>query len=254
MVFCPVASTDLPTANGDIQVFRPEDVVGAYTEAAGGHCFIFAEPDVQPALWISYLEGARRSYRRHGVESAIEYDEVKDGHSTVLFVVATDDAGLVVGGLRVQRRLTSPEHAHAMREWAGRPGTAPMRAQIADRIPSGVVEVKAVWVDDDTDHRAALIAALARAFVHAMDVMDVRYALCTAAEHAVKRWQTSGGVVAADVDAVAYPDARYRTRLMWWDRQHIAELVTAEQLLALTGESDRLFGRPPSTSTLSSVA
>jgi hypothetical protein len=254
MEFCPAGPAGPPTANADIPAFRPEKVVGGYTGADGGHSFLFAEPSLQPALWVSYLDGARRSYRQHGVESAVEYDDVKDGRSTALFAVALDDRGQVVGGLRVQRPLTSPEQAHAASEWAGRPGTAEMFSQIALRLPFGVVEVKAVWVDDSTDHRAALIAALARAFVHAMDLMQVRYALCTAAHHAAKRWQTSGGVVATEVDPVPYPDARYRTRLMWWDREQLGELITAEQRAALAAESDQLFGRDATAPTLSSVA
>jgi hypothetical protein len=229
-------------------------MIGAYFDPTSGHNFIFAEPAKQPAIWAAYLDGARRSYRQHGVESAIEYDEVRDGRSTALFAVAMDDAGQVVGGLRVQGRLTGPEQAHAMREWAGRPGTAEMRAQIAQRLPFGVIEVKAVWVDHHTDNRAALIAALARAFVHAMDLLHVRHALCTAAEHAVSRWQTSGGVVATEVTAVAYPDERYRTNLMWWDRHQLAELITPDQNAALVRESHLLFSPATPVPTLSSVA
>jgi len=242
------------TTVDDLQAFPPTAVIGNYFDPTSGKYLIFAGPGAQPALWDSYLEGARRSYRQHGVESAIEYAEVRDGRSTALFVVAVDAVGHVVGGLRVQSRLTGPEQAHAMREWAGRPGTAEMRAQITDRLPSGVIEVKAVWTDHDTDHRSALIAALARAFVHAMDLLGVRYALCTAAQHAVSRWQTSGGVVATDVAAVAYPDERYRTVLMWWDREQIADAITTDQYVALAGESDLLFHRVAAVPTLSSVA
>lgn len=238
----------------DVHGLSPENVLGAYFDPTSGHRFVFAEPAAQPALWDSYLDGARRSYRQHGVESAIEYRQVRDGHSTALFVVAMNDAGQVVGGLRTQGRLTGPEQAHAVREWRGRPGTAELMAQIASRLLFGVIEIKAVWVDHDANHRPALIAALARAFVHAMDVMQVRYALCTAAEHAVPRWQISGGVVATDVAAVAYPDERYRTMLMWWDRHQIAELIAEDQNTALLRESGLLFARAASVPTLSSVA
>ena len=227
--------------------------MGAYFDPASSCYFVFAEPSAAPGLWDSYLGGARRSYRQHGVESAIEYAQVRDGRCTALFVGVLDGAGRVVGGLRVQGRLTASEQAHAVGEWAGRPGTAELHAQIADRLPFGVIEIKAVWVDYDDD-RSALIAALARTFIHAMDVANVRYALCTAAEHAAPRWQTSGGVIASEVAAVAYPDERYRTRLMWWDRRRIADLISADQYAALTRESDLLFRRPATVPTLPSVA
>jgi hypothetical protein len=244
-----------PGAASSVETARlPADGVGSYVDPISGRRFVVARPSAQPALWAAYLNGARRTYRRHGVESAIDYDAVRDGRSTALFVAALDADGEVVAGLRVQGRVSRVGQVRALREWAGRPGTAELRAQIAARLPSGVIEVKAVWVGADTDHRTALTAALARAFVHAMDVLQVRYALCTAAAHAVTRWQTSGGVVATGVAAVAYPDERYRTRPMWWDRSRIGELVSDDQYRALTRESDVLFGRAAAVSELPSVA
>jgi hypothetical protein len=179
---------------------------------------------------------------------------VRDGRSTALFVAAIDAAGHVSGGLRAQGRLTRPEQAHAIREWAGRPGTAEMQTQIAQRLPSGVVEVKAVWVDPDAEAKTALTEALARAFVHTMDMLHARYALCTAAGHAVARWQTSGGVVAGDIPWVAYPDERYRTMLMWWDRTAIPQLISTAQMAALNRESRQLFTCADVPATVPSVA
>lgn len=254
VLFTSTVQPAAPASADERTGHRPAPVIGEYFEPVSGRHFVVAEPAAQPALWAAYLDGARESYRSHGVESAIEYGEVRDGRSTALFITATDDAGAVVGGLRVQPRLTRADQAHALREWAGRPGTAEMTAQIAQRLPSGVIEVKAVWVRHETDHKVALTAALARGFVHTMDLLQVRFALCTAAAHAVTRWQTSGGVVSAEVPAVAYPDERYRTKLMWWDRTRVAELMTADQHTALTRESDLLFGRPTAVATLPSVA
>jgi hypothetical protein len=229
-------------------------ILGEYLEPVSGHLFVVAEPAAQPELWAAYLEGARRSYRQHGVESAVEYDQVRDGRSTALFVAAIAEGGRVAGGLRVQGPLTHADQAHALREWAGRPGTTQLTAQITQRLPSGVIEVRAVWVDHDTDHRAALAAGMARAFIHAADFLHVRYALCTAAAHAVTRWQTSGGLVSHEVPAVAYPDERYRTMPMWWDRNGIADRITHDQHTALNRESRLLFGRARAVSTLWSVA
>lgn len=254
MLFTSTVQPTAPPTDDDRTGFVPGPVVGEYFESLSGRRFVVATPAAQPALWAAYLEGARRSYRSHGVESAIEYGEVRDGHTTALFATATDDDGAVVGGLRVQPRLIRVDQAHALREWAGRPGTAELSGQIAHRLPSGVIEVKAVWVEHDTDHKVHLTAALARVFVHMMDLLQVRYALCTAAAHAVTRWQTSGGVVSAEVPAVAYPDERYRTKVMWWDRTRVTDLLARDQFTALTRESDQLLGRPGAVATLPSVA
>jgi hypothetical protein len=77
-----------------------------------------------------------------------------------------------------------------------------------------------------------------------MNLMGVRYALGTVATHAVKRWQTTGGVVSANVVPVAYPDDRYRTVLMWWDRKTFADLAAFEQLPAIMDESAQLTAGP----------
>jgi hypothetical protein len=150
--------------------------------------------------------------------------------------------GRVVGGLRVQGPYTHVEQASALREWAaGRADTDALRREIARRLHDGVIEIKAVWVDRDAVRHNELTAALARSFVHSLMLLDVRYAFCTAATHAVPRWQSSGGVVSADVGAVAYPDERYQTWLIWWDRQNVFRLIAPDQVADIVRESGQLL-------------
>jgi hypothetical protein len=208
---------------------------------------IVARPAAQPELWAAYLDGARVSYAQHGVESAVDYDRVRDGATTSLFVAAVESAGRVVGGFRVQGPYLRVAQAAALREWAGREGTTELRRQVGRRLGEGVIEVKAVWVDRDADCHDALTAVLARMFVHVLTLMNVRYAFCTAAAHAVPRWESSGGVVCAEVPPVAYPDERYRTLLMWWDRRHVTQLLAGDQLFAMLWETAQL--RRPATGT-----
>jgi hypothetical protein len=77
-------------------------------------------------------------------------------------------------------------------------------------------------------------------FVHLLTLMDVRYAFCTAASHAVPRWQSSGGVISTEVPAVAYPDERYQTLLMCWDQRNVFARMTGQQATAVVRESARL--------------
>lgn len=223
------------------------DVVGDYFDPVSGRLFVVARPAARPELWAAYIEGAWLSYRQHGVESAVDYDLVRDGKSTSLFFAAVEPGGRVVGGGRVQGPYTHVEQASAVREWAGREGTQELRRQIAARLDDGVIEIKAVWVDRDAVRHGELTAALARMFVHSLKLMGVRYAFCTAASHAVRRWESSGGVVSADVAAVAYPDERYETLLMWWDRQNVFGLIAGEQVPALLAESGQFFLQPTVT-------
>jgi hypothetical protein len=226
--------------------------VGDYFDPASGRLFLVARPAAQPELWASYIEGAWLSYRQHGVESAVDYEHVHDGKSTSLFVAVVELDGKVIGGARVQGPYTKADQAYALREWAGRPGTDVLRRQIAGRLDDGVVEVKAVWVDSSASRHNELTAAMARIFVHAVNLSGVRYAFCTAASHAVPRWQSGGGVVSTDVAPVAYPDDRYLTMLLWWDRQNIAASISSEQSRAIARESSQLARR--STPVWHSVA
>ena len=189
---------------------------------------------------MAYLHGARESYRKYAVESVLQYDRICDGGSTALFFTALDTDGHVAGGMRVEGRYESADQAYAVQEWAGRETAMQVHREISERIPAGVIEMKAGWVRADAWRRRELTAGLARIFIHSMNLMGVRYALGTVATHAVKRWQTTGGVVSANVLPVAYPDDRYRTVLMWWDRKTFADLAVVEQLPASIDESAQL--------------
>jgi hypothetical protein len=217
--------------------------VGEYFDPESGRQFLVARPTAQPELWAAYIEGAWLSYRQHGVESAVDYDHVSDGKSTSLFVAAVEYDGRVVGGARVQGPYLQAEQAYALREWAGRTGSDELRTQIAARIDEGVVEIKAVWVDNSAALHEELTTGIARFFVHALMLTKVRYAFCTAASHAVPRWQSSGAVVSADVQPVAYPDERYRTSVLWWDRRSALRSISAEQRRAILRESEQLNRR-----------
>ena len=71
-----------------------------YTELQTGCRFVYATPQAQPALWEEYLAGAITSYGRYGVESVLEYDTIRDGATTILFIVAQAPDGTVVNVVR----------------------------------------------------------------------------------------------------------------------------------------------------------
>ena len=231
-----------------------EEIDAGYSDPLSGAFILYTQPSGRPELWNQYLAGARKSYGQHGVENALDFQHMRDGISTALFVVALDGDGRVVGGLRVAGPLRQVGDAAAMLEWGGRPGTKELGRRIGQRLNDGIVEIKAVWVDRDIARHHETAEALARAFVHTLDLLDVRYAFCTAAEHALPRWQTTGGVISTDIPAVAYPDERYRTRVMWWDRERLLESVSAEQISALLRESGQLRRTRPAVAVSTAVA
>ncbi|MET0450598.1 MAG: hypothetical protein ABW137_02055 [Mycobacterium sp.] len=191
---------------------------------------VLSRPDVDRELWEEYLRGAERSYRRHGVEKAIDVDAIKDGSDTAMFWATLDSTGRVIGGLRAKGPLSSAEDSHATVEWAGQPGLSTVRKMITDRVPFGVLEMKSAWTTDDRDSARRLSTALARTPFHAMALLDIQFCLATSAPHVLERWRTSGAVVASSIPATPYPDERYRTKMMWYDRRTFANHAAPDQI------------------------
>ncbi|WP_235681167.1 hypothetical protein [Tomitella gaofuii] len=200
----------------------------SFADEDGGCTVVAATPSAEPGLWHEYLCGARESYRRFGVEKALGIDGMRDGRSTAVFFTAVDGTGTVVGGVRAVGPFRCVEDSHALVEWAGQPGLDGVRAMISARLPGGVAEMKAAWAARGAGRVAT---TLARVAVHTMTLLGVRFVMATSAAYVLDRWCSSGGIVADAVAATPYPDARYRTRIMWWDREDV--LVNAEPGQAL---------------------
>jgi hypothetical protein len=204
---------------------------------------VFAHPAIERDLWRDYVRGACRSYRSHGVEKALDMDALRRGNDTILFAACVDEAGRVVGGLRAKGPYQSADECHAILEWDGQPGREAVRKMVADRLPFGVVEMKTAWVTDDPERNRQLTRAISRTPLHAMNLLDIQFIVATAASYVLKRWLSSGGVLAARIPATPYPDHRYQTKLAWWDRRTFANHADPTQLSAFFAEQKRMTPR-----------
>lgn len=210
----------------------------------GSECtIVVAEPGAERELWSEHIRGAERNYRKHGVERALDLAALRTGADTALFCVGLNDAGRVVGGLRAKGPYQTTEECHAVVEWAGQPGLDAVRKMVADRLPFGVVEMKTAWVCDDPDQSRALTDTLARMPLHSMTMLNTQFAMATAAAYVLKRWLSSGGVLAAKIPATPYPDERYQTKMMWWDRRTFATHAEPKQLSSYFAEAQRMGRR-----------
>lgn len=205
-----------------------------------GCWMLAATPAALPHLWQEFLDGAHRSYRRHGVECALDVDAIADGHDTAAFFVALDWRGRVVGGVRAKGPYRSADESHAVVEWAGEPAMVDVRAMIDARIGSGVAEMKSAWVGDGFPNGRALTRVLARSPLHTMALLDVRYVMATSALHVLAQWQSSGGVIATHIAPAPYPDARYETSIIWWDRLTVRRHADPEQARLVAVETAAL--------------
>ncbi|MGJ6125451.1 hypothetical protein QN239_23035 [Mycolicibacterium sp. Y3] len=217
------------TAPGAIETAQWWDV--------GTDCtLVMSTPGAEPELWDDFIDGALYSYREHGAERAIDEDVLRDPAMTSLFLTALDSTGTVVGGVRAQGPYGAVEESHAVVEWDGQPGLTAVRKMIGDRLPFGVVEIKTAWTAKH-DRGRNLTAALARMPLHATAILGAKFAMATAAAHVLDRWRSSGGIVVSRIPATPYPDARYQTKMMWWDRAEFARSAEPQQISTILAES-----------------
>lgn len=222
-----------------------EQPLACFTDRRTGVRFEVHRPFEAPARWRAYLDGAERRYRAHGVLPALGRPGLEDGLASSLLFVAVDAEDRVMAGVRCHGPLRAASDAHALREMALHPRVGAVDALIAERLSRGLVEVKGAWVDADAPF-PGLSDALARCHVHAMRWFGVQYAMCTCADNVAPRWESTGGRPMPDAEPVPYPDDRYRTLLLWWDRDRLPELASPEQWSRIITEDEDLLGsRPP---------
>ena len=201
-----------------------------------------ATPSEDDALWNDYLAGAERSYRKQGVGAAIDVEAIRRSGDTTIFWTMLDSSGKVLGGIRAIGPLTSADDSHAVVEWEGQPGVSQVHKMIADRLPFGVVEMKTAWVTVDRDRNRQLATSLARTGCQVLAVLGVQFCMATCAQHVLRRWQSSGGVV-APIRSTPYPDERFRTKLMWWDRLTVASVAAPQQSAKIVAEMEHIRRR-----------
>jgi hypothetical protein len=204
---------------------------------------VVSEPSAERQLWTEYVRGARDSYRKHGVERALELDSLLKPRATSLFLAAVDESGRMVAGVRAKGPYRTADDSHAVVEWGGHPGLPTVRKLITDRIPFGVVEIKTAWVTGEPDRSRLLTNALARFPLHSAMLLDAKFAMATSGAHALGRWQTTGGVVASQVPATPYPDERYQTKMMWWDRSSFTKHAEPKQVSTIFSEYRLMAGQ-----------
>ncbi|SDT66171.1 hypothetical protein [Jiangella sp. DSM 45060] len=213
-----------------------------FRDEASGMMMRFYTPSRRFDQWIAYAEGARASYRRYHVEQALALPVATQTSSAPVFAIVSDDSGKVWAGCYVNGPLGSVRDAYAPRELASEPVSASLASEwIEAALPDGVIELKGVWVDATAEHKSALADLMSRAFVHAMRLLGVRYAYCSAAEHAAPRWASSGAEELPGIIPARYPDDRYRTTMLTWDGKTAAGRATEDQR--------RLFEREFRTAT-----
>ncbi|MDG4664591.1 hypothetical protein [Mycobacterium sp. 236(2023)] len=246
----------LPDFRSPTRDFAPLATSPNYWDPTIECSMVYATPSTEPDLWNDYVQGAYTSYRKHNIDVALDVDALRSGHDTALFAACVNRSGKVIGGLRARGPYGSADECHAVKEWDGQPGQDAVYKMVADRIPFGVAEMKTAWVTDDPEEGRRVTTAIARTPLHAMTLLDIQFVVATAASYVLKRWVTSGGVLASKIPATPYPDKRYGTRLAWWDRANFANHAEPRQVSAFFAEQRQMAAtmEPRRTPVVSDVA
>lgn len=228
----------------------------SYWDPAIECTIVYATPTTERDLWKDYVEGACQSYRKHRVAAALDADALRSGRDTALFAACIDASGQVIGGIRARGPYRSADECHAVKEWDGQVGQDAVYKMVADRIPFGVAEMKTAWVTDDPEASRRVTNAIARTPLHTMTLLDIQFIVATAASYVLKRWLTSGGVLASKIPATSYPDHRYDTKLAWWDRMSFAKHAAPDQVSKFFAEQRQMSAamEPRSTPAVSDAA
>ena len=211
-------------------------------EAASETTLVIGSPADLPEVWARYVQTAHAMYEARGVGAALEYAAIRSGESTRVFVAVLDADGVVVGGLRVQGRYGSVWESHAVAEWAGQSGRRALLGAMEQRLGGGLVEVKSAFVDPRAPFADLIAGRLARMALLVMEMTGARFLMATAADYVLSRWESGGGRVDQAVAATPYPDDRYRTRVMFWDRYTVHALADAEVWDAMVDDYATAFG------------
>src|SRR5271170_3887534 len=86
---------------------------------------VISHPSADPGLWSAYSAGAYRSFRKHGVEAALDMEALRSGTDTIMFFAVVDDDGEEVAGCGPRDRCGSPTIPMRSLNGTGTPASRP---------------------------------------------------------------------------------------------------------------------------------
>ena len=215
----------------------------SFVDSASGVRFEGHHPHERPDLWKLYLHEAEGRYRNFGFEGKLHLQELDEGTGVSLFFVGFDPEGNAVAGVRCHGPLDSRHEAFVMQEMGGSPEIDMLGRTIDDEVPLGVVEIKGAWSKGEATTGHRLIEAIARCATHSMNWLGAEHAIAAISDTLLFAGTASGGRMLGEA-AVPFPDERYRTVALSWQRSRTLELATPEGRQALRREGEQLSRNP----------
>ena len=215
----------------------------SFVDQDSGVRFEGHHPLERPDLWSMYLNEAEGKYRSHGFEGTLRRQELQDGHNVPLFFLGFNTEGEPVAGVRFHGPLESSHQAYLLEEMATSPEIEDIRTLIVGELRLGAIEVKGAWSKGAAVNGVRLIAAITRSVTHAMNWLGAEFAIAAVSDTLLEVGSVAGGRMVGTC-SVPYPDDRYRTVAVQWQRARSLELCTPPNQQALRREAEQLSRGP----------
>ncbi len=200
------------------------------TEDSDIRLFIF-KPSDYPYLWIKYVEGLQREYKRMGVSHILDGNVLKDPKFSRIAMIAIM-GGEVVAGLRCNGPLRKVRHVAAYQEMAD--GNQPfVRKFLEERFAENIAEPKGLWVDLNSSARERLTQLMSRCMIYSAALLDCRYSICTSAKKMNIVYTASGMDELTEAGTVLFPNKDYKTTLGCFDLHKVLKQCNDDNRIRL---------------------
>ncbi len=217
----------------------------SFTDEASGVRFEGHHPLERPDLWRRYLDDAEGKYRSYGFEGTLRRRELDEGIGIPLFLIGFGADGEPVVGVRFHGPVENRWGTALMEEMAELPEIDDIGDLIDREARFGIIEAKGAWARGEAVVGVRLVTALSRAMVHAANWLGAERTIACVSDALVPLGKLAGGEVLSE-NWVPFPDARYRTVAVTWQRSRASELADPDNQRALRREAEQLLRGPDS--------
>ncbi len=200
-------------------------------------------PLERPDLWKVYLNEAEGIFRSRGFEGTLRRLELEEGNDVSLFLLGFDAEGNAVAGVRFHGPLEGAHQAAIIDEMATSPEIGVIHDLIDQEIRLGAVEVKGAWSKGAAVVGSRLLTAISRSVTHGLNWLGAEFAIAAVSDTLMPVGTVTGGVQVG-THWVPFPDERYRTIAISWQRGRTYELATPENQQAYRREAEQLLRGP----------
>ena len=218
----------------------------SFIDEASGVRFEGHHPLERPDLWRRYLDDAEGKYRSYGFEGTLRRRELEEGRGVPLFFVGFAPDGEPVAGLRFHGPLESRWDAALMEELASLPEIGEIGDLIEREARLGVIEAKGGWAKGASTLGVRMVATISRMMTHAATWLGAERTIAAVSDQLIPVGKVAGGEVLSR-NWVPFPDERYRTYAVTWQRGRSYDLADDDNRRALRREAEQLARGPRQT-------